>query len=219
MKITRKLLVPTLLLVGIGLISLLLVQTFNDLRDSTIQEQENLEFLNQAFQSRLQAMESFAVALALETAQNEEVQAAFAARDRERLAELTLPAYQALDEEFNIPQHQFHLPPATSFLRLHQPDNFGDDLSSFRFTVLQANEAKQPTSGLEIGRGGLGMRGVVPVNYQGSHIGTVEFGLNVDQNLIEELKKQYDADWQILLSRKPAEIATFAGSVANASGP
>ncbi|MCA9872565.1 MAG: GAF domain-containing protein, partial [Anaerolineales bacterium] len=49
--------------------------------------------------------------------------------------------------------------------------------------------------------------------------GTVEFGLNVDQNLIEELKKQYDADWQILLSRKPAEIATFAGSVANASGP
>ena len=219
MKITRKLLIPTLLMVSIGFIGLLLIQTFNDFQDSTAQEQNDLEFLNQALQSRLQAMESFAVALATETAQNEEVQAAFAAGDRERLTELTLPAYLALDQEFNIPQHQFHLPPATSFLRLHQLENFGDDLSGFRFTVLQANETKQPASGLEIGRGGLGMRGVVPVSYQGDHIGTVEFGLNVDQSFINDLKNQYNADWQILLSRKPAETATFAGAVAESTGP
>ena len=219
MKITRKLLIPTLLMVSIGFIGLLLIQTFNDFQDSTAQEQNDLEFLNQALQSRLQAMESFAVALATETAQSEEVQAAFAAGDRGRLTELTLPAYLALDQEFNIPQHQFHLPPATSFLRLHQLENFGDDLSGFRFTVLQANETKQPASGLEIGRGGLGMRGVVPVSYQDDHIGTVEFGLNVDQSFINELKNQYNADWQILLSRKPAETATFAGAVAEATGP
>lgn len=219
MKLTRKLLIPTLLLVGIGFVGLLITQTLNDLRDARVTEQNNMEFLSQALQSRLQAMESFAVALALENAENPEIQAAFAARDRERLTELTLPAYLTLDQEFSVPQNQFHLPPATSFLRLHQLDSFGDDLSSFRFTVLQANELKQPVSGLEIGRGGLGMRGVAPVSYQNEHIGTVEFGLNVDQSFIDDLKNQYGADWQILLRREPAEIATFTGAVAEAVGP
>ncbi len=219
MTITRKVILPTLLILGIGFLGLLLVQTQNDLRASAATEQSNMEFLFQTWQSRLQAMESFAVALAMETAQNPEVEAAFAAKDRERLTELTLPAYLALDEEFDIPQNQFHLPPATSFLRLHQLDSFGDDLSTFRFTVLEANATNKPVSGLEIGRGGLGMRGVVPVNYQNNHIGTVEFGLNVDQKLLTDLKNQYGVDWQILLRREPAEIATFTGAVANATGP
>lgn len=104
-------------------------------------------------------------------------------------------------------------------MRLHQLDSFGDDLSTFRFTVLEANATNQPVSGLEIGRGGLGMRGVVPVNYQNNHIGTVEFGLNVDQKLLADLKNQYGVDWQILLRREPAEIATFTGAVADAVGP
>lgn len=160
MTITRKVILPTLLILGIGFLGLLLVQTQNDLQSRHHQnEQSNMEFLFQTWQSRLQAMESFAVALALETAQNPEVEAAFAAKDRERLTELTLPAYLALDEAFDIPQSQFHLPPATSFLRLHQLSSFGDNLSTFRFTVLEANAINKPVSGLEIGRGGLGCAG------------------------------------------------------------
>ena len=219
MTITRKMLIPTLVLLGIGFVILLVTQAWSDFQSSTAVEQNNMELLSQNWNSRLQAMESFAVALALEAASNPDVQVAFAAHDRERLTELTLPAYLALDEKFSVPQNQFHLPPATSFLRLHQLDSFGDDLSDFRFTVMAANEQKQPVSGLEIGRGGLGMRGVVPVSYQNEHIGTVEFGLDVDQALLENLKAQYGADWQILLRREPAEIATFAGAVENAAGP
>ena len=69
MTITRKVLLPTLLILGIGFLGLLLVQAQNDLRVSAANEQSSMEFLFQTWQSRLQAMESFAVALAMETAE------------------------------------------------------------------------------------------------------------------------------------------------------
>lgn len=48
-----------------------------------------------------------------------------------------------------------------------------------------------PIAGLEIGRGGIGVRGVVPVSYQGQHIGTVEYGLDPGLAALEELKREY----------------------------
>ncbi len=219
MKITRKALIPivfAILLVGI-VRALFDYSTSN--RQAEQQETEQLALLSQVFTGRLDSLEEFAVGMAMEWANTPEVQAAFAAYDRERLIELTLPAYLKVNEAFDVPQAQFHLPPATSFLRLHQLDKFDDDLSSFRFTVIDANIHKQPVGGTEIGRGGLGMRGVVPVEYQGRHIGTVEVGLNIDQTLIDSLKQQFKADWQILLSRGPAEIATFEGSTSEIQGP
>lgn len=219
MTITRKILLPILfviILVGATLI----VLDYTATQSRAVQEeQEDLARLSEVFTGRLDSLEAFAVGMALEIANNPEVQAAFAAHDRERLIELTLPAYEIIDAEFDVPQAQFHLPPAISFLRLHQLENYGDDLSAFRFTVLDANIHKTPISGLEIGRGGLGMRGVVPVEYQSRYIGTFEFGLNVDQTLIDSLKEQFNADWQLLLSRGPAEIATFLGSTSDVRGP
>jgi PAS domain S-box-containing protein len=200
----------------------MLVQAYQARRDALLviqQEEQSLANAALIFQNRLDSLEAFALALSIEVANNPEVQAAFAAKDRERLIELTLPAYEQIDAQFDVPQHQFHLPPAASFLRLHQLDRFGDDLSSFRNTVLVANAAKQPTSGLEIGRGGLGVRGVVPVSYEGEHIGTVEFGMNVDQTLINTIKQRFGNDWQILLRQDPAEVAIFEGAIAGVSGP
>lgn len=219
MTFTRRLLIPLLIFLAIVL---MLVQAYQARRDAllvTQREEQDLAKAAQVFQNRLDSLEAFALALSMEVANNSEVQAAFAAKDRERLIELTLPAYEQIDAQFDVPQHQFHLPPATSFLRLHQLDRFGDDLSSFRNTVLAANATKQPTSGPEIGRGGLGVRGVVPVSYEGEHIGTVEFGLNVDQTLINSIKQRFGNDWQILLRQDPAEVAIFEGAIAGVSGP
>ena len=108
-----------------------------------------------------------------------------------RLRDLTAPIYHQQHKVYGLGQFQFHLPPARSFFRVHSTDaagngwtigTLGDDLSSFRFTVLAANgvlsgyDTPQAVSGLEMGRGGPGLRGVVPVYYSGEHIGSVEFG-------------------------------------------
>ncbi len=115
---------------------------------------------------------------------NEEVVSAFANRDREKLKSMLLRFYKmVLKPKYGIAQFQFHLPNGTSFLRVHKPEKFGDNLTSFRDTVVTANEAKMAVSGLEVGRAGLGVRVVFPVFYHGNHIGSVEFGGAIDNIL------------------------------------
>ncbi|MBF0097933.1 MAG: HAMP domain-containing protein [Magnetococcales bacterium] len=113
---------------------------------------------------------------------NREMVSAFAARDRQRLAAMTAPFYkERLDPQYKIDQFQFHLPPAQSFFRAHKPDLFGDDLSGFRKTVLEANRRQQAVVGLEVGRAGPGLRVVYPVFEQGKHVGSVEVGGNIGE--------------------------------------
>jgi methyl-accepting chemotaxis protein len=118
------------------------------------------------------------------------VQEKFAAKDREGLAAEFVPEFAALKSDFGIRQFQFHLPPAESFLRVHKPEKFGDDLSSFRRTVVETNTGKKSIYGLEKGVAGIGNRGVVPVFHKGEHVGSVEFGLGFHELFVEEFTKQ-----------------------------
>ncbi|MCB9135632.1 MAG: GAF domain-containing protein [Anaerolineales bacterium] len=219
MKVTRRLIIPSILILLVITLGIVTTDILNTLSSAERTQNETLLQYQNVFNARLEAARMFAMGLAVEVANDPEVQAAFANGNRERLTELTLPAYEAIDTLFDVPQAQFHLPPATSFLRLHQIDQYGDDLSSFRATVVEANLLKKPLAGLEIGRGGLGVRGIAPISYQNQHIGTVEFGLNLDQTLVNEVKSEFGADWQILLSRGPAEIAIFEGATSEETGP
>lgn len=88
--------------------------------------------------------------------------------------------HQRLTETLAIKHFKihFHLPPATSLLRIwRQPGakDGGDDIAGFRQTVLKVNRDQQPLTGIEIGRGGFAIRGLVPVMAaNGSHLGSVE---------------------------------------------
>lgn len=55
--------------------------------------------------------------------------------NREFLKQQLSPVYQKMSEKYGVRQFQFHLPPAISFFRVHKPEKFSDDLSSFRHTV------------------------------------------------------------------------------------
>ena len=84
--------------------------------------------------------------------------------------------------------------PATSFLRVHQPAKFGDDLSGFRKTVIMANQEHKVVVGLEGGLAGLGIRGVVPIAQGGKHLGSVEFGLTFGQSFLDDFKSNRHVD-------------------------
>ncbi|MBN2231450.1 MAG: hypothetical protein JW781_01335 [Deltaproteobacteria bacterium] len=73
-----------------------------------------------------------AYALAAWVARQPDIQGLLADRNRDGLLAATLAVYEFVKEEINLDQFQFHLPPAISFLRLHQPDKFGDDLRAIR---------------------------------------------------------------------------------------
>jgi len=122
------------------------------------------------------------------------VQQKFAAGERDFLADLFVPGFKLLKEQYGVEQFQFHTPPATSWLRVHMPQKFGDDLSSFRHTVVNTNKTVKPTRGLEGGVAGLGARGMVPVLHEGRHLGSVEFGLSFGQPFFDQFKAQNGVD-------------------------
>jgi methyl-accepting chemotaxis protein len=121
-------------------------------------------------------------------------QEAFAAGERDKLIGLLMPAFQSLRDHYGVVQFQFHRPPATSFLRLHKPQQFGDDLSAIRHTVTHTNSTKTPTRGLESGVAGIGARGMVPVFASGKHIGSVEFGMSFGPEFFNAFKAQYGVE-------------------------
>ena len=156
-----------------------------------------------------------AYALAELVANMPEVQAALAARDREALQALTLPFYQASRERIHIKQFQFHLPPATSFLRLHKLKKFGDDLSSARPTIVKTNQTQNPVLGLDRGPYGIGIRGLAPIFHNGNHVGSVEFGVSLNDALLKPLKDDYGINAAVLLenNQKLSVLASTAGSM------
>lgn len=98
------------------------------------------------------------------------VQRAVADRDDAALEALFSPGFTHLQAVAGIEQFQFHLPPATSLIRIHNLEKRGDDLSAFRQTVVTANQTGQSLSGLERGRAGLGARGIAVISHLGKPV-------------------------------------------------
>lgn len=160
--------------------------------------------------------EAFALTLAEVMAQDKNIQEYFAKRQRFELLSYIEPIFIDLKKRHTVEQLHFHIAPATSFLRVHLPSVSGDDLSDHRFTVLSVFKEEIPVSGVEKGKGGVGIRGVVPVFYKGKLTGTMEVGLSFD-NLINQIYKDkiylkaaiYNFDNRALLACKTDTMEVF----------
>ena len=80
---------------------------------------------------------------------------------------------------------------------MNKPEKFGDSLKSFRFTVNEANSAKKTVKGIEAGVSGFGFRVVMPVFYNGAHLGSFEFGREMEHSFLETLKQSYNGDFSL----------------------
>ncbi len=76
--------------------------------------------------------------------------------------------------QFGFNQVQFHTPDNHSLLRLHAPDRYGDDLSTFRHTVVYVNRTHRPISSFEEGYASDGYRFVFPLFMKNRYLCSVE---------------------------------------------
>ncbi|HEY0837723.1 MAG TPA: cache domain-containing protein [Azospirillum sp.] len=173
--------------------------------------ERELHTIHQFLEDSLAMEARRALSLADAAATNTMIQERFAAGDRAALSAMLVPGFKAMKDQHGVRQFQFHLPPATSFLRVHRAEKFGDDLSGFRHTVVQVNRTKKPVSGLESGVEGLGVRGVVPVFHQGRHLGSIEFGLSFDQYFFDAFKRATEAEVALFL-KTDTGFTTFAST-------
>ncbi|PPQ29572.1 cache domain-containing protein [Rhodopila globiformis] len=167
-------------------------------------------------QTLLQEQARQATAMSALVASMPPVQQAMAQGDRAALIALFGRGLGDLKPRYGVEQFQFHTAPAISFLQVHMPEKYGDDLSAFRRTVVRANAIHMPVSGLEGGVAGLSIRGVVPVGGAGKQLGTVEFGLSFGQAFFAHFKQVRRIDIAFHL-RGPDAFRTFGGTLGEAS--
>lgn len=144
-----------------------------------------------------------------------------AAAVRERLHEFVGPSWRQVQDQFSARQLHFHLGPGdTSFLRVHRPDRFGDDLTDVRFTIVDTNAERTPRVGFETGRVYSGLRGVVPVSARDPdsgetvHVGALEVG-NAFESILEILDRRFDEGVGVLLTLGHVEATMWPDFVAS----
>ena len=189
-----KLLIPFLCFAFAGTTVLTAIGLTSQQKLIKEEEKKGLMLYYQQFLEEIDHKKRQAMSLAEVLAENSRIQKLLAERNRSGLNDFLLQTYAKLKTDFDISQFHFHVPPAKSFLRLQHPKLFGDDMRTYRKTILDAQQKCMAVAGLEWGRSGFGIRGVAPVFYENEIVGTVEIGLSFGEGFLYDLYRRWEID-------------------------
>ncbi|MEA3554208.1 MAG: cache domain-containing protein [Campylobacterota bacterium] len=130
--------------------------------------------------------------------------------DRDKLYKQLEPHYSYL-ESLDFKQIHFHTPKNISFLRMHKPNKFGDDLTKYRYSVNYVNLNKKSINGLEMGRIVPGFRFVYPIfskNNKNIHLGSVETSFSVAA-FSKSLKELYNVRTNFIIDKNLVKNEIF----------
>ena len=204
--------VPALLITAVVLVvsanALLSNWLFSGLTDAV--EENQFESVEAIITTALRGAEDRALARAQMIADLPSTRTIFAGRDdaaRDRLLAEYRQMFEVQRDKGGVDQMQFHVPPATSFVRLHSPHLFGDDLTAFRPLVVAVNRDQIARKAAAIARTGPAMFGIVPVyDLSQRHIGTFEVGIDFGP-LLDGLKADHNLELALLIAEEP--LRTF----------
>jgi HAMP domain-containing protein len=169
---------------------------------TTSVEKHQFALVKSIIEFNLKSAEGKALARAAMIADAPKAKALFAARDRAGLLAEYQPMFQIQNEKYGVDQAQFHLPDNISFLRLHNPEKFGDDLTKTRPMVVAANRDQSSKKGFAISRTGPAIFGVVPMfDANRKHIGSFEIGIAFE-GILDSLKAAYGFDLAVFIKEE-----------------
>jgi len=218
LSISKKIHYPLIISIIVGLMIVVGVSYFSiqNIKKEVYNNTEK-ELVN-VFSLKMQSKKDVGISNAVSLANNFYVINALKTGDRE----FALKGLKELGNEYkretkfkNIKIH-IHTADVHSFLRVFKPTKFGDDLSSFRYTVKAVKNTKKALVAIELGRAGLVLRGVAPVIENGTYLGSVEFmqGLN---SIGRDLMKK-DIQSLIIFKKQYLHIAKFLKSAPEIMG-
>ncbi len=209
LKISQKIHLPLVLSIVVGLLIVILT-SISSLKQISkdVYATEKVNLLN-IFQNKLIEKDRVGITNAINLANNGYIIEALQNNDRE----LAIKGLKSISDDFkantpfkNIKVH-IHTKDVHSFLRNWAPNKYGDDLSSFRHTIVKVKQTKKALSAIEIGRAGLVVRGIAPIIHNGEYLGSVEFiqGLN---SISKDLLKNNKIYSIVVMDKKYLNIAT-----------
>jgi methyl-accepting chemotaxis protein len=113
--------------------------------------------------------------------------------DRDALMALLGGAMKALSSQ-GISLMTFTRPPATIYLRIHDPKAYGEDVSSRRITIVEANKSAKQIVGVEPGRDTLANFAITPIIRDGKSIAVVDVGAPFGKDFVDHAKQRFGVD-------------------------
>lgn len=188
MKIKYK--APLIVLAAAWILSLFAAYSnyYSSIRVIESAMQSQFVTVSNLISSEIQAEATRAASLAALISNLPEVEKFMRARDRDSLIKWIVPDLLLQHDRFEVEQVHFHVPPATSFLRLTRLEKWGDDLSGTREMVLKANKELTALQGIEVSSTGMNIRSIEVIKDEQGPIGTVEVEMSFSRVL--DLVKQ-----------------------------
>jgi len=105
---------------------------------------------------------------------------------REKVYKLLLPIYNRIKIR-GVSQVHITFTNNISFLRMHKPKRYGDDLTNIRYSFKHSNKTKSVVEGFEQGRSEHSLRYTFPIyNKENNHLGSIDISLS-SKNIQDKL--------------------------------
>jgi class 3 adenylate cyclase len=144
----------------------------------------------------------------LTLANNRDIARAFSQRNRKELLRLSDGIWKELSTR-GLEQFEFSMPTPrgmVSFLRVQNPEEYGELNSSFRPMVVKCDEERKLIRGLEQGRSGYAFRAITPIFFEDKYVGCVELGTRINQGFLKRLNGIHKGAWSIVNLDRGVEI-------------
>ncbi|WP_207560888.1 cache domain-containing protein [Sulfurimonas aquatica] len=114
--------------------------------------------------------------------------------------------YKAKTNIKNLKIH-IHTADMKSFIRHWKLNKYGDDLSGFRKTVVKVHDTKESVFAFEIGRIGLTLRTLLPIEDDGVYLGSIEFIQQFNQ--VPAQFEKHGNQYLLLMDKSYLNIAKY----------
>ena len=209
MSIAKKMFIPMFLLL-LFLVAVLVGNFYvsSSKEKSRVRSEEIKNYIN-FFNDEYQAKKDFGLVGSLMLSGNEYVTSLVLDGDRTYAEKGLRELVEKFKKDTSLKNIKIHIHDENvhSLLRVWKPKKWGDDLSSFRKTIVKVKETKEPLVAIELGRAGLVLRGVSPIIEQGKYLGSVELMQGFNSIIKDGKKSKYDV--LIVLKKEYLKIATL----------
>ena len=167
-------------------------------------ERQSLAVLYADYNEEVESQKISSLALSDSFADRQDIKDLYLANNREALLTLLTPIFDTLKNEYNIRHLYIEDTEGKVFVRIHNPEKFGDDVT-YRLTAAAALEQQATIAGVEVGPNRIGIRSVSPLLLDNEFIGMLEIGLDYDQSFVDSFKARHNADYNLWLTYDAAE--------------
>lgn len=190
-----KILFPLSLVFGLLLSAFAYIEYINLQNEFSHDVERHLDGVQELFEKQIESETELLSTILELVAKDEGLQKAWETKDRNFLLQLSAPLLKEMGAKHRITHFYFHNPDRTNFLRVYDPDRFGDVVN--RFTLREAVRTGQNSAGIELGKlGTLTLRVLHPWQIKGKIVGYIEMGEEID-HIIEKLHNILDVELYI----------------------